>query len=80
MLPLETGECSLPAWFVGFRDELVLFEDCVDASVADLDSLRLQVGFDCFAAPAFPPPNLKDSCYGLVWYVVDVVWSSGFGE
>lgn len=72
----EPCECSSPSELVGFRDELVLFEDCVDASVADLDALRFQVGFDCFAAPAFSSSDLKDSCHSLRRYRVGPVWSS----
>jgi len=52
MPSLPAFEASLSAWLVGFGDELVCFEDAVDASVADLDVVSFQVGFDGFAAPA----------------------------
>jgi hypothetical protein len=37
---------------------MVLFEDRVDASVADLDAVGFQVGFDGFTAPAVGSSDL----------------------
>ena len=62
---LPPFEASLPAWIVGFVDEMVLFEDRVDASVAYLDAMSFEVGFDGFAVPAVCSSDLQDFLNGF---------------
>jgi len=75
MCSLESDECSLSSGPVRLGDETIRLEDCVDASMADLDALSLQVGFDGFAAPAFTPPNLYDPGHGFLWQAMNSVRS-----
>ena len=67
MLTLEADVGSLLSWIVASDGEAVSSDDGGDGSVADLDSLPFEVGFDGFAAPSFPSPNLDDCFYGCFW-------------
>jgi len=60
MRTLEAYVGSLLAWTVASDGEIVVSDDCGDGSVADLDSLSFEVGFDGFAAPSFSLPDLDD--------------------
>jgi hypothetical protein len=57
---LEADVGSLLAWTVASEGEAVFSDDSGDGSVAALDSLPFEVGFDGFAAPSFFLPDLDD--------------------
>ena len=61
---LEAYVGSLLAWAVASDGEVVLSDDGGDGSVADLDSLPFEVGFDGFAAPSFSLSDLDDCVDG----------------
>ena len=55
---LESSVGSLSSRSVRAHGQVVLFDDCVDASVADLDAVSFEVGFDGFAAPTLASSDL----------------------
>ena len=67
MEPLEADEGSLSSRLVRSSDQIVHFEDGVDAPMAGLDALCFQIGFYGFSTPPMFLPDFKDPGHSLFW-------------
>ena len=73
MLSSESYVCSPLPRLVRLCDQPIPLQDGVDASMADLDAFRFQVGFDGFTAPSLSHSNLDHFSDSFPGYPMDGV-------